>query len=170
MSRVPFRPLIHWKAASSPPPRRSIEEPPRVFTERAERFTPLEGNPTEAISTPVGSIHWVPLMMMPYGMVTPSPLSGSMAEMLVLPEDPSVRVSVTGTETPSRIPAPLTGSLGEAPVPSHPRLIVPKGERRVPFWVMVEAYRPNSPPAERGSESGPPDCSTRIDPFPWAGS
>src|SRR5262249_25444954 len=109
------------------PPRTSIVDPGRSETETAEMLIDFAGTPPAVTSIPVGSIQAVPLRSSPYGMVNASPVTGCTAGTEVTLLDPSVSCVAIGTAVRE------IKSMGPAPVPSQPRLIVPIGARSVPL-------------------------------------
>ncbi len=80
---------------------------------------------------PLGSIHETPFKMTPKGKVAAEP-SARKAETEVMEPALSVTDSVTGAAPP------VTGLSSEGAA-VRPRLMIPKGARRVPFWVISDA-------------------------------
>ena len=107
----------------------------------------LDGAPETVMSFPAGSTQACPSRLIPYGIRMPRPVAGSTAETDVTLREPRVSCLVTGVAMATS----ETGFTGAVPVPSHPKLIVPIGARRVPSWRMVDACTESVPPAERGS-------------------
>src|SRR5215472_1441153 len=126
ISSVPPVPGTNRYEYKSPPPRTSIVDPGISLTATAEMLIDFAGTPPAVMSTPVGSIQFVPFASSPNGIVSVAPVIGSTAETDVTLVDPSVSCCATGT------PVPEIKSTGEVPLPSQPRLIVPIGARRVP--------------------------------------
>ena len=130
-----------------------MTEPDDVTTLPADRVTERWGNPPAVTSTPRGSIHDKPLGVSPKGMVNPS------AETDVVEAAPKTKFAVAGKAAA----APVTALAGAAPDPSHPRVMLPSGARRVPRWSMLAAINRRLPPAESGAPAAPEE-STVIDP------
>jgi len=118
-------------------------EPALVTTLNPARLIALEGMAPTVMSLPAGSIQLLPSVLMPYGMMSSLPVTGSTADTEVVLVFPRTRFCVVGT---ARV-VPAIGLTGAVPVPSQPKLITPIGDRRVPPCVMVEAYTDRVPPA-----------------------
>ena len=86
-------------------------------------------------------------------MVNPS------AETDVVEAAPKTKFAVAGRAAA----APVAALAGAAPDPSHPRVMLPSGARRVPCWSMLAAINRRLPPADSGAPDAPAP-ETTIDP------